>query len=141
MLTSNLGKRIGVLGATAVLLLGASGCASLTMAASSPKAPDAGDIPTTAGTVDFCDWFPQSQLPPNPKPAPAPYGNPSDPASFTKLADDVTGTFATQLSQKGQYCSSGQTDKNGPIDPALCNKMYWGFQYTNDPIQRMCNFL
>ena len=129
-----------MLAVSAALALTVAGCSSTSSSdpgAAKAKPNAVGGV----GTAEFCNWFPQGSLPNNPSPAPTPYGPPSDPASLQKLRDDVTAKYAT-LSHKGQYCSSGQSNQQGPIDPALCNKLYTGFQYTNDPqkLQQMCNF-
>lgn len=130
---------LGSIFAAMVVVGAVGGCSTTTESVIGQRAQDV--VATDAGTVEFCSWFPSSQLPNNPVPAPTPYGPPSDPASLAKLRDDVSAKYAT-LSHKGQYCASGQTNQQGPIDPELCNKLYTGFQYTNDPtrLQQMCNF-
>lgn len=117
-----------------------SGCASTSQ--TDAVSPKSGSSATNAGTVDFCDWFPKASLPVPPEPAPTPYGDPADVSSFQGLASDVANTFGG-MQRLAQYCSSGQTDQTGPIDPATCNQLYWGFQYADTPysVQEMCNFM
>ena len=133
-------SRLGVVAVATAFALTLAGCSSSASSDSAP-AKAAPNAATGGGSAEFCNWFPQADLPNNPSPAPTPYGPPSDAASLQKLRDDVTAKYAT-LSHRGQYCSSGQSNQQGPIDPALCNKLYTGFQYTNDPqkLQQMCNF-
>ena len=134
-------RQLGAVALAGVLVFAIAGCSSNSASDSESAKAKPNAKSAAVGTVDFCSWFPQGDLPTNPNPAPTPYGPPSDPASLQKLRDDVTAKFAT-LPHKGQYCSSGQANQQGPIDPALCNKLYTGFQYTNDPqkLQQMCNF-
>lgn len=133
-------KTVGAIAASAAVLTAVAGCSTSSSDSSGGRA-NANAAAASSGTVEFCNWFPSGSLPPNPSPAPTPYGPPSDPTSLQKLRDAVSAKFLT-LPKKGQYCASGQTNQQGPIDPALCNKLYTGFQYTNDPksLQQMCNF-
>lgn len=135
--TSN---RWAIVAGASALVLAIAGCGTSSSDSPSGKA-NANVKSANAGSVEFCNWFPSGDVPANPSPAPTPFGAPSDPASLQKLRDAVSAKYAT-LPKKGQYCASGQTNQQGPIDPALCNKLYTGFQYTNDPtkLQQMCNF-
>ncbi|MGA9147531.1 MAG: hypothetical protein WBZ04_08240, partial [Candidatus Nanopelagicales bacterium] len=110
-------SRLGVVAVATAFALTLAGCSSSASSDSAP-AKAAPNAATGGGSAEFCNWFPQADLPNNPSPAPTPYGPPSDAASLQKLRDDVTAKYAT-LSHRGQYCSSGQSNQQGPIDPAL----------------------